>query len=147
MLAAEIAIARPRIVLMRWPRQRKLNADVSTMATSFELIHWSSVPRCVTTITPPGNGVAAGTAETRDLDAITLIDLDAASNIDAPTFEHPAQEGGLPSVSFEQVAAGWCGGSPSPGASAPTSPRGRGRDRLPLPPERERIGVRGRAHI
>ena len=46
---------------------------------------------------------AAEIVETRDLDENTLIDLDAAGNICALTFEHAAQRGDLPSFSFEQV--------------------------------------------
>ncbi len=43
--------------------------------------------------------------ETRDLDANTLLDLDAAGNICAITVEHASERAGMAQFSYEQVTA------------------------------------------
>lgn len=43
--------------------------------------------------------------DTRDLDADTLLDLDAAGNIVAITVEHARVRADIPHFTFEQVAA------------------------------------------
>jgi uncharacterized protein YuzE len=43
--------------------------------------------------------------ETRDLDENTLLDLDKAGNVCALTIEHAKDRAGIPSFSYEQVAA------------------------------------------
>ena len=43
--------------------------------------------------------------ETRDLDEDTVIDLDASGRICAITMEHAGERTGVPSFSFEEVAA------------------------------------------
>lgn len=49
----------------------------------------------------------AGTtiAETRDLDENTLLELDAEGRISAITIEHATERTGIPTFSYEQVAA------------------------------------------
>lgn len=44
-------------------------------------------------------------AETRDLDENTLIELDDAGQICAITVEHATERTGIPTFSYEQVAA------------------------------------------
>lgn len=44
-------------------------------------------------------------AETRDLDANTLLDLDSDGNVVALTMEHAKQRADIPQFSFEQIAA------------------------------------------
>jgi uncharacterized protein YuzE len=44
-------------------------------------------------------------AETRDLDENTLLDLDAEGRIRAITIEHATERTGIPTFSYEQVAA------------------------------------------
>ncbi|MGA7949893.1 MAG: DUF2283 domain-containing protein [Thiobacillaceae bacterium] len=44
-------------------------------------------------------------AETKDLDEVTLLDLDAHGNICAMTIEHASTRADIPHFSFEQVAA------------------------------------------
>ena len=44
-------------------------------------------------------------AETRDLDANTVLDLDAQGNICSITVEHASQRAGAPNFSYEEVAA------------------------------------------
>ena len=44
-------------------------------------------------------------AETRDLDENTLLELDAAGQICAITVEHATERTGIPTFSYEQVAA------------------------------------------
>lgn len=44
-------------------------------------------------------------AETKDLDENTVLDLDAKGNVCAITIEHAKTRTGIPSFSFEQVAA------------------------------------------
>lgn len=44
-------------------------------------------------------------AETRDLDANTVIDVDAQGNICSITVEHASRRAGAPQFSYEQVAA------------------------------------------
>jgi uncharacterized protein YuzE len=48
----------------------------------------------------PGTG-----AETTDLDENTLLDLNEKGNVCAITFEHAKERAGIPSFSYEQVAA------------------------------------------
>jgi len=43
--------------------------------------------------------------ETRDLDADTVIDVDAEGRICAITMEHAGERTGVPRFSFEEVAA------------------------------------------
>ena len=47
----------------------------------------------------------AAVTETRDLDATTVLDLDAQGNVCAITVEHASQRAGIPQFSYEQVAA------------------------------------------
>ena len=47
----------------------------------------------------------APVAETRDLDEITLLDVDVDGNICAITVEHASERAGIPRFSYEQVAA------------------------------------------
>lgn len=47
----------------------------------------------------------AESAETRDLDENTLLDMDAQGNICAITIEHAQQRADIPHFSYEQVAA------------------------------------------
>jgi uncharacterized protein YuzE len=47
----------------------------------------------------------ATVTETRDLDANTVLDVDAEGNICALTMEHAKSRADIPSFSFEQVAA------------------------------------------
>jgi uncharacterized protein YuzE len=44
-------------------------------------------------------------AETRDFDENTLLDLDQDGNVCAITVEHAKDRAGIPSFSYEQVAA------------------------------------------
>jgi len=44
-------------------------------------------------------------AETRDLDANTILDVDAEGNICAITIEHASARTGIPQFSYEQVPA------------------------------------------
>ena len=44
-------------------------------------------------------------AETRDLDANTVLDIDTEGNICAITIEHASQRAGAPQFSYEQIAA------------------------------------------
>ncbi len=44
-------------------------------------------------------------AETRDLDENTLLELDDAGRICAITVEHATERTGIPTFSYEQVAA------------------------------------------
>ncbi|HEY1685716.1 MAG TPA: DUF2283 domain-containing protein [Tepidisphaeraceae bacterium] len=44
-------------------------------------------------------------AETKDLDENTVLDLDCQGNVCAITIEHAKDRTGVPSFSFEQVAA------------------------------------------
>jgi uncharacterized protein YuzE len=44
-------------------------------------------------------------AETKDLDEYTLLDLDEQGNICGITIEHAKDRAGIPSFSYEQVAA------------------------------------------
>ena len=44
-------------------------------------------------------------AETRDLDEITILDLDAEGNIRSITIEHASARADAPQFSYEQVAA------------------------------------------
>ncbi|MEJ7670831.1 MAG: DUF2283 domain-containing protein [Casimicrobiaceae bacterium] len=44
-------------------------------------------------------------AETRDLDANTILDIDADGNICAITVEHASTRTGIPQFSYEQVPA------------------------------------------
>lgn len=44
-------------------------------------------------------------AETKDLDANTLLDLDAEGNICAITVEHASRRAGIPEFSYEDVTA------------------------------------------
>lgn len=44
-------------------------------------------------------------AETRDLDANTVLDMDADGNVCAITVEHASQRAGIPAFSYEQIAA------------------------------------------
>ena len=48
---------------------------------------------------------AGPVAETRDLDENTLLDIDRAANIRGLTIEHAKERAGIPSFSYEQVAA------------------------------------------
>ena len=43
--------------------------------------------------------------ESRDLDEITLLELDAKGNVCAITMEHAKERADIPAFSFEQVAA------------------------------------------
>lgn len=47
----------------------------------------------------------AAVAETRDLDENTLLDLDEKGNVCGITVEHAKERTGIPSFSYEQVAA------------------------------------------
>jgi uncharacterized protein YuzE len=47
----------------------------------------------------------AAVAETRDLDADTILDMDAQGNICSITVEHASQRAGAPHFSYEEVAA------------------------------------------
>jgi len=47
----------------------------------------------------------APVAETRDLDADTILDMDAQGNICSITVEHASQRAGAPHFSYEEVAA------------------------------------------
>jgi uncharacterized protein YuzE len=47
----------------------------------------------------------AAVAETRDLDADTILDIDAQGNICSITVEHASQRAGAPYFSYEEVAA------------------------------------------
>ncbi len=47
----------------------------------------------------------APSAETRDLDENTLLDIDAQGNICAITIEHASQRADAPHFSYEQIAA------------------------------------------
>ena len=47
----------------------------------------------------------APSAETRDLDENTLLDVDAQGNICAITVEHASERADIPRFSYEQVAA------------------------------------------
>jgi uncharacterized protein YuzE len=42
-------------------------------------------------------------AETRDLDEITLLDIDSHGNICAITVEHASARTGIPDFSYEQI--------------------------------------------
>ncbi len=44
-------------------------------------------------------------AETRDLDANTILDIDSDGNICAITVEHASTRTGIPQFSYEQVSA------------------------------------------
>ena len=44
-------------------------------------------------------------AETRDFDEDTLVDVDADGRICAITLEHASERAGIPHFSYEQVAA------------------------------------------
>lgn len=46
-----------------------------------------------------------GVVETRDLDANTLVDLDAEGNICSITVEHASERADVTACSFEQVPA------------------------------------------
>ena len=48
---------------------------------------------------------AGDVAETRDLDENTLLHLDDRGNVCAITVEHAKERTGIPSFSYEQVAA------------------------------------------
>ncbi len=45
------------------------------------------------------------TAETRDLDEDTLLDIDKEGNIRSITVEHARERTNIPQFSFEQIAA------------------------------------------
>ena len=47
----------------------------------------------------------APSAETRDLDENTLLDVDAQGNICAITIEHASKRADAPQFSYEQIAA------------------------------------------
>lgn len=47
----------------------------------------------------------APVAETRDLDENTVLDVDADGNICAITIEHASTRAGIPTFSYEQIAA------------------------------------------
>jgi len=47
----------------------------------------------------------APVAETRDLDENTVLDMDAQGNVCAITVEHASQRAGIPTFSYQQVAA------------------------------------------
>ncbi len=47
----------------------------------------------------------ADVAESRDLDEVTVLDIDRDGNICAITIEHAKERTDIPSFSFEQVAA------------------------------------------
>lgn len=48
---------------------------------------------------------AGTTAETRDLDENTLLELDAEGRICGLTIEHATERTGIPAFTYEQVAA------------------------------------------
>ena len=48
---------------------------------------------------------AVPSAETRDFDEDTLVDVDADGRICAITLEHASERAGIPHFSYEQVAA------------------------------------------
>lgn len=47
----------------------------------------------------------APVAETRDLDENTVLDVDTDGNICAITIEHASTRAGIPTFSYEQIAA------------------------------------------
>ncbi len=47
----------------------------------------------------------AAVAETKDLDENTLLDVDEKGDVCAITVEHAKERAGIPSFSYEQVAA------------------------------------------